>query len=107
MKISRSFAIMLLSLAATSISHAESPQTSPSLAIPRDAQRVVERHLTCLELIRDPRESGSEKDRYIEHELARLHCERSRTNLLKLKAKYRMNPEVLRVLRDAESGGAT
>ena len=107
MKISFSLAIVLLALTATLVCDAGEPDPTGSADLPADAQRVVDRHLACLELIRDPREPDSDKDRIIRHELQRLRCDQSRGMLLKMKDKYRANSKIVEALQNAESGGAT
>ena len=107
MKISRTLAIVFLAMTATLVCDAGEPDPTRSLKLPTDAQLVVDRHLSCLELIRDPREPDSGKDRFIRHELQRLRCDRSHEMLLKMKEKYRANSKILEALQNAESGGAT
>ena len=107
MKICPVLALMLFASATTLVCNAGEPVPTRSVKLPTEAQRVVDRHLTCLELIRVPREPANLEDRIIRRSLQRLRCDRSREVLLKMKDKYRADSKILETLQNAESGGAT
>ena len=69
--------------------------------LPKDARAVAERQLGCLHFSGEFGGTRSERDRQVVRELKRLRCNHIERDLGRIKAKYRNNPTVLKIMQEA------
>ena len=96
--------VTLVALSLTSWISAGDLSDSGLAALPSPARKAVERHSTCLELIRQPREAGSASDRLIRQQMQKLRCDKSYLSFQKTKKKYGNRPDVMAILERVEDG---
>ena len=74
--------------------------------LPKDARQVAERSIACQHFAGEYGGSDSERDREVIAELHKLKCDRIESDLEKVKQKYRNNPGVLEILKEADVSAA-
>ena len=72
--------------------------------LPKDAQAVAERSLGCQHFWGEANGTGDERDKEVAQQLKQLRCNRIKRDLDKIRAKYRKNDKVLKILQEAALG---
>ena len=69
--------------------------------LPKDAGEVAERSLGCQHFWGEVSGTGDERDKDVARQIKRLKCNRVAHDLDKIRAKYRKNARVLKIIQEA------
>ena len=69
--------------------------------LPKDAREVAERSLACQHFGGEVSGTGDERDKEVARQLKQLRCNRVAHDLDQIRAKYRKNTRVLKVIQEA------
>ena len=69
--------------------------------LPADARKVVERSAACTHFADEIAGNGSERDRQVNRQIKKLHCNSLEKDANRIRQKYKSRPEVLRLMDES------